>query len=132
MRALKSLLALGLAGWMCSYCFFIMVPNLLVANAIPQLPFGNSELAQWQIGIPQNSDGTTGSAGVGAGASRVGRDGYRSADAQPPWGLPLRGPIQKWGTTRSETACTQKARMHADRNSMTQRQREGDDARRSR
>ncbi len=84
---------------MCSYCLFIMVPNLLVANAIPQLPFGNSELAQWQIGIPQNSDGSTGSAGVGAGASRVGRDGYRSADAQAPWGLPLHGPIQHWGST---------------------------------
>ncbi|MCC6190631.1 MAG: M23 family metallopeptidase [Anaerolineales bacterium] len=102
MRALKPLLALGLAGWMCSFCFFIAVPNLMVANAIPQLPFGNSELAQWQLDIPQDTDGATGTSGVGAGASRVGRDGYRSTDAQAPWGVPLRGPIRHWSNTHDK------------------------------
>lgn len=99
MRVLKALFALGSAGWMCSFCFFIVMPNLMVANAIPQMPFGAGELAEWQLDIPQDSDGATGSSGVGAGASAVGRDGYRSADAQAPWGVPLRGPIQHWGNT---------------------------------
>lgn len=87
---------------MCSFCFFVVLPNLMVANAIPQMPFGNVELAQWQLDIPQESDGTTGSSGVGAGASRVGRASYRSADAQAPWGLPLHGPIQHWGNTHDK------------------------------
>lgn len=84
---------------MCSFCFFVMMPNLLVANAIPQMPFGGGQLAEWQMDIPQDSDGATGSNGVGAGASAVGRDGYASGDAQAPWGVPLRGPIGHWSGT---------------------------------
>jgi hypothetical protein len=87
---------------MCSFCFFIVVPNLMVANAIPQLPFGNSELAQWQLDIPQDTDGASGSSGVGAGASRVGRDGYRSVDAQAPWGVPS-VPNYHWSNTLTAT-----------------------------
>jgi len=97
MRALKALFALGLAGWMCSFCLFVTMQNLLVASAIPQLPFGNSQLAQWQLDIPQYSDTATGTGSVGAGATAVGHDGYTSADAQAPFGLPLHGPIKHFG-----------------------------------
>ncbi len=71
--------------------------NLIVSTTIPQMPFGGRELAEWQLDIPQNSDGADGSIEVRAGASRVGRDGYSSPDAQPPYGVPLRGPITHWG-----------------------------------
>src|SRR5258708_32559953 len=94
MRALKALFALGLAGWMCSFCLFVTMQNLLVASAIPQLPFGDSQLAQWQLDIPQYSDTATGTGSVGAGATAVAHDGYISADAQAPRGLPPPGPIK--------------------------------------
>jgi murein DD-endopeptidase MepM/ murein hydrolase activator NlpD len=102
LNALKALFTLGLAGWMYSFCLLVFVPNLLVANTIPQMPFGAGELAQWQLDIPQASDGATGRSGVGAGASRVGRAGYRSTDAKSPWGVPLRGPIQHWSNTHDK------------------------------
>jgi murein DD-endopeptidase MepM/ murein hydrolase activator NlpD len=98
-RALKAIFALGLAGWMCSFCSFVVIPNLMVAITIPQMPFGNAQLAQWQMDIPQASDTGTGNNGVGAGASQVGHDGYATADAQAPFGLPLHGPIQHFSKT---------------------------------
>jgi murein DD-endopeptidase MepM/ murein hydrolase activator NlpD len=97
MRLLKAVFTLGCAAWTCGFCFFVVVPNLIVSTTIPQVPFGGSELAEWQSDIPQNSDGADGSIEVRAGASRVGRDGYGSLDAQPPYGIPLHGPITHWG-----------------------------------
>jgi murein DD-endopeptidase MepM/ murein hydrolase activator NlpD len=97
MRALKAIFMLGFMAWMCGFCFFVAIPNLVVSATIPQMPFGNRELAEWQLGIPQNSDAADGTIEVRAGASRVGRDGYSSPDARPPWGVPLRGPITHWG-----------------------------------
>src|SRR5262245_57490126 len=82
---------------MCSFCSFVLLENLIVANTIPQIPFGGGQLAQWQLDIPQYSDTGTGSDGTGAGPSAVGHDGYASADAQTPWGLPLHGPIKHFG-----------------------------------
>lgn len=87
---------LGFVAWMCGFCLFVAIPNVIVSATIPQMPFGGRELAEWQLGIPQDSDSADGGIEVRAGASRVGRDGYRSADAQPPWGIPLRGPITHW------------------------------------
>lgn len=93
---LKLSFLLSLTAWLCGFCFFIALPNLIVSATIPQMPFGGRELADWQLGIPQDSDAADGAIAVRAGASRVGRVGYRSLDAQAPWGLPLHGPVWHW------------------------------------
>src|SRR5262245_43215465 len=92
MRMLKALTMLGCSTWMCGFCFFIIVPNLIVSTTIPQMPFGARELAEWQLDIPQDSDGLD----VRAGPSRVGHDGYDDGTGAQPYGVPLRGPIRHW------------------------------------
>lgn len=99
MRILQAIFALGGAAWLCGFCLFLVVPNLLVSTAIPQMPFGGRALAEWQMDVPQNSDGANDR--VGAGSSRVGHDGYHSEEAQAPFGLPLRSPITHWGIVYS-------------------------------
>lgn len=99
MKVLQAVFALGCAAWMCGFCFFVAIPNVMVSTAIPQLPFGNVELAKWQLDIPQDSEAIDGQGEVHAGPSRVPHDGYSSPDAQSPFGVPLHGPIQHWGDT---------------------------------
>lgn len=96
MKLLKALFALGCGAWGCGFCFFVIVPNLLISLTIPQMPFGGRELAEWQLDIPQDSDGANDTIEVRAGHSRVGRDGYVGPDVLPPYGLPLHGPIRHW------------------------------------
>ena len=93
MNLLKALFAFGCVAWGCGFCSLVVLPNLLVSLTIPQMPFGGRELAEWQLDIPQDSDGAD---DVRAGSGRVGHDGYSSPEAQPPYGLPLHGPIRHW------------------------------------
>jgi murein DD-endopeptidase MepM/ murein hydrolase activator NlpD len=99
MKGLQIVFILAFAGWMCAFCAFIVMPNLLVSTAQAQMPFGEGDLARWQLDQPVDSEGVAGEGEVHAGVSRVRRAGYTGPDAQPPSGVPLRGPIQHWSGT---------------------------------
>jgi murein DD-endopeptidase MepM/ murein hydrolase activator NlpD len=98
-NVLRFLFAGGFVMWSCGFCLFIVMPNLMVATAQAQLPFGQTEAAQWQLDQPIDSDEADGPGPLPAGVSPVPRDGYVGRGATAPWGVPLRGPVQHWGVT---------------------------------
>lgn len=89
-------MVLALGGALCGFCLFIALPNLIVTTILPQLPFGDAELAAWQLGVPLGSDEWA------AGATRVPHTGYADEGVQPPAGLPLRPPVIKWGQAHAK------------------------------
>jgi murein DD-endopeptidase MepM/ murein hydrolase activator NlpD len=93
---MQALTVLSLGAWLCGFCLFVALPNLVVTAVIPQVPFGGQALAAWQLGVPPDSDGAGDDDPIAGGATRVPHDGYE-ADARPPSGVPLRPPVVKWG-----------------------------------
>ena len=96
MRVLSALMVLGFGAWSCGFCLLVAAPNLLVSMVAAQLPFGQAEVARWQMDQPMDLMVRTGDGRVPAGVGHVKRAGYSQAP-QPPAGLPLHGPITHWG-----------------------------------
>lgn len=90
---------MGWVSWAGGFCLFILMPHLLVSMTLAQLPFGQAELAQWQHDVPPDSEAVVDDGPVPAGAGRVPHTGYIDDQAQPPSGVPLRGPLQHWSDT---------------------------------
>ncbi len=99
MALLRICFGFGLLAWACGFGFFIVAPNLVVATAAGQLPFGGEQVQRWQLDQPVETEALPGEGAVEAGAGRVPRVGYTGPTAAAPWGVPLRGPIQHWGVT---------------------------------
>lgn len=98
MRLMSAVWVLGFGAWSCGFCMLVAMPNLLVSTAAAQLPFGQAEVAAWQLDQPAETTVLVGTEPVKAGTSPVKRAGY-SQDSQPPAGLPLHGPITHWGNS---------------------------------
>jgi murein DD-endopeptidase MepM/ murein hydrolase activator NlpD len=92
---LKLLFASGMSIWACSFCALILLPNLLLAAAIPQLPWGQTAALRWQNDLPVDSDGIAynasadGGHSAAAGPTTVPYGGYLDARFGLPYGLPL-------------------------------------------
>lgn len=103
MVGLRKVFALGCVAWAGVFCAIVVLPSLLTATAIPQLPFGQPQAAGWMVGIPPDSDHVDApGAGVRALSSTVPFAGYAGGVLALPQGLPLVGPIRHKGEEKAQ------------------------------